>query len=104
VQLSYDSSEEKALEGAWDQWRTNVLPPEILDDLWQVKQFDAAGELVKKEDMKKFVNISSDLNKHAEWIREYAALGFEKIILHNVNREQEKFIRDFGKFVLPKMR
>jgi coenzyme F420-dependent glucose-6-phosphate dehydrogenase len=104
VQLSYDPSEEKALEGAWDQWRTNVLPPEILDDLWQVKQFDAAGELVKKEDMKKFVNISSDLNKHAEWIREYAALGFEKIILHNVNREQEKFIRDFGKFVLPKMR
>ncbi|HEY0772354.1 MAG TPA: TIGR03885 family FMN-dependent LLM class oxidoreductase, partial [Sphingobacteriaceae bacterium] len=40
VQLSYDSTNERALQGAWDQWRTNVLPPEILDDLWTVKQFD----------------------------------------------------------------
>jgi probable non-F420 flavinoid oxidoreductase len=104
VQLSYDVSDEKALEGAWDQWRTNVLPPEILDDLWTVKQFDVTGEYVKREDMRKFVNVSSDVNKHIEWIRSYIDLGFEKIILHNVNREQEKFIRDFGSKVLPRFK
>ena len=103
VQLSYDVSDEKALEGAWDQWRTNVLPPEILDDLWTVKQFDVTGEYVTKEEMRRFVNVSSDVNKHIEWIRSYIDLGFEKIILHNVNREQEKFIRDFGLKVLPRL-
>lgn len=101
VQLSYDTSDEKALDGAWDQWRTNVLPPEILDDLWTVRQFDVTSEYVKKEDMRKFVNISSDLTRHIEWIRAYAELGFERIILHNVNREQDRFIRDFGSQVLP---
>lgn len=104
VQLSYDTSEEKALEGAWDQWRTNVLPPEILDDLWTVRQFDVTGEYVKKEDMRKFVNVSADVNKHIDWIRSYIDLGFEKIILHNVNREQERFIQDFGEKVIPEMK
>ncbi len=104
VQLSYDTSEEKALDGAWDQWRNNVLPPEILDDLWTVKQFDVTGEYVKKEDMPKFVNISSDLRRHIAWIESYAALGFERIILHNVNRQQEQFIRDFGALVLPELK
>lgn len=104
VQLSYDTTDEKALEGAWDQWRTNVLPPEILDDLWTVKQFDVTGEYVKKEEMTKFVNISSNVDKHIEWIKNYLDLGFEKVILHNVNREQEKFVRDFGMRVLPQLK
>jgi coenzyme F420-dependent glucose-6-phosphate dehydrogenase len=101
VQLSYDVSHDKALTGAWDQWRTNILPPEILDDLWQVKQFDAAAQYVRKEDIGKHVNVSSDLNEHIQWINSYTKLGFDKIILHNVNREQERFIRDFGAKVLP---
>lgn len=104
VQLSYDDTDEKALEGAWDQWRNNVLPPEILDDLWTVKQFDVTGEYVKREDMHQFVNISANPMKHIDWIRSYIDLGFEKIILHNVNRHQEKFIRDFGAKILPHLR
>jgi hypothetical protein len=30
-------------------------------------------------------------------------LGFERIVLHNVNREQELFIQDFGEKVLPRL-
>ena len=104
VQLSYDQTEEKAVDGAYEQWRNNVLPSDILDDLWQVSQFDAAGSLVKKEDMKDMVLISSDIDQFAQWINEYIDLGFDRIILHNVNREQEGFIRDFGEKLLPKLR
>jgi probable non-F420 flavinoid oxidoreductase len=104
VQLSYDESEEKALEGAYDQWRTNILPAEILDDLWLPKQFDAAAHFVRKEDLLQHVNVSADLGRHVEWIRNYAEMGFERIILHNVNREQERFVRDFAKSVLPLVR
>jgi hypothetical protein len=31
-------------------------------------------------------------------------LGFTRIILHNVNREQENFIKVFGEKVLPAFR
>ncbi|HEU4470987.1 MAG TPA: TIGR03885 family FMN-dependent LLM class oxidoreductase [Flavisolibacter sp.] len=101
VQLSYDRSLEKALKGAHEQWRCNVLPADILDDLWQVSQFDAAARFVREEDMRQMVLISTDHNEYIDTISAYADLGFEKIILHNVNREQEQFIGDFGEKVLP---
>ncbi len=95
VQLSYAHSEEESLQGAWDQWRTNIFHSTVLGDLWMVEQFDKLGEFVQPDELKKMVRISSKLLQHEEWIREVALLGFERIILHNVNKDQEGFIRDF---------
>jgi hypothetical protein len=50
------------------------------------------------------VNISSDLQVHTDFIKSYIDLGFDTIILHNVNRDQETFIEDFGEKVLPQFR
>jgi coenzyme F420-dependent glucose-6-phosphate dehydrogenase len=104
VQLSYDHSGERALEGAWDQWRANVLPHDILGDLSHVKQFDAAAQFVRMDDVEKHVHISASPKQFVDWICGYAELGFERIILHNVNRNQESFIREFGENVLPMVR
>lgn len=101
VQLSYAKTDATALDGAHEQWRTNVFSGPVLEGLSTVAQFDELGEHVSKEEMKKSVRISSDLKKHIEWIKGDISLGFEKIILHNVNREQELFIKDFGAHVLP---
>jgi G6PDH family F420-dependent oxidoreductase len=104
TQLSYAASEEQALQGAWDQWRTNIFHSTVLGDLWQVEQFDALGELVQPEEIKDMVRISSSIEKHIDWIRQDMQLGFTRIILHNVNREQENFIKVFGEKVLPAFR
>lgn len=104
TQLSYAKSEEEALQGAWDQWRTNIFKSTPLAELWQVEQFDMVAEFVQPDEVKKMVRISADPETHIEWIREDMTLGFERIILHNVNREQELFIRDFGEKVLPQLR
>lgn len=104
VQLSYSRSGETALSGAYDQWRTNIFQGTVLADLPTTAHYDAAAEFVKPEDVSKMVRISSDLDQHIEWINKDIDLGFEKIILHNVNPEQEVFIRDFGAKVLPKLK
>lgn len=104
VQLSYARNEEVALQGAFDQWRTNIVSGEILDDLWQVKQYEAAAQFVRPEDLRKMVLISADPKQFIEWIQSYIDLGFEKIILHNVNRDQETFIKDFSEKVLPHLK
>lgn len=103
VQLSYALTEEAAIRGAHDQWRTNIFNSTVLGDLWQVEQFDALGELVQPKEMTDMVRMSSSLQQHIDWIKRDMELGFERIILHNVNREQELFIRDFGEKVLPKL-
>jgi coenzyme F420-dependent glucose-6-phosphate dehydrogenase len=48
------------------------------------------------------VHISSDPQQFVDWIQQYTRMGFENIILHNVNRQQELFIKDFGAMVLPR--
>jgi coenzyme F420-dependent glucose-6-phosphate dehydrogenase len=101
VQLSYAESQQQALDGAYDQWRTNVFQGSVLGDMPTTAHFDAAAEFVKPEDLNNMIRISSDLQEHIHWIRQDMSLGFERIILHNVNREQELFIREFGNRVLP---
>ena len=103
VQLSYAASEPAAIEGAWDQWRSNIMSGEILDDLWKPEQYDAASMFVRREDLQKMVHISSDTDFFIDLIRSYIDLGFDNIILHNVNKEQEAFIKTFGEKVLPKL-
>jgi probable non-F420 flavinoid oxidoreductase len=101
VQLSYAESQEQALQGAHDQWRTNIFHSTVLGDLWQVEQFDELGKFVQPEEMHDMVRISASVDEHIEWIKKDISLGFERIILHNVNREQELFIKTFGEKVLP---
>ncbi len=101
VQLSYAADEEKALQGAYEQWRTNIFKSVLLADLRSPKQFDAAAEFVKPEDMYKYVRISARPEQHIEWLQKYIELGFSELYLHNVNREQQAFIEVFGEKVLP---
>src|SRR5690554_6595127 len=104
MQVSYSITEEKALEGAFEQWRNNIFPGEINQNLSSPEQFDAIGTFVEKEMLKKHVLIGSEAEVFIQKIKSYAELGFEKIILHYVNREQESFIAFFGKEVLPKIK
>jgi alkanesulfonate monooxygenase SsuD/methylene tetrahydromethanopterin reductase-like flavin-dependent oxidoreductase (luciferase family) len=102
VQLSYDENEQAAIDGAYDQWRNNIFQGTVLGELTTVEQFDALGEFVTVEKLKEMVNISPDIDFHADLIKSYIDLGFNTIILHNVNRNQETFIKDFGEKLLPK--
>jgi coenzyme F420-dependent glucose-6-phosphate dehydrogenase len=103
VQLSYAPTEQEALDGAYDQWRTNIFDSKVLSDLSRVSQFDALGEYVKPQDMYEMVHISSDVQKHVAWLKAYIELGFDCLVLHNVNRQQELFIKDFGAKVIQQL-
>lgn len=101
VQLSYVPDQETALQGAYDQWRTNIFESQVLSDFRVPSQFDAAATFVKPDDMYQHVRVSADPQQHIEWLQKDIELGFETISLHNVNREQQQFIEGFGEKVLP---
>ncbi|CAA9302005.1 MAG: Similar to F420-dependent glucose-6-phosphate dehydrogenase, Mext_1273 family [uncultured Chloroflexia bacterium] len=104
AQHSYGQSEQAAREGAYDQWRTNIFPSAVLSDLRRPQQFDLAAQFVRPDDLDRSIRISSDPARHVQWLREYIEMGFDRIYLHNVNREQERFIDTFGTHVLPALR
>lgn len=98
---SYAADENEALQGAFDQWRTNLGPGLVAANLALPEQFDAAARFVRPEDMHTSVRISSEPGRHAQWLAEDLELGFDRVYVHNVNKDQERFIDVFGEEVLP---
>jgi probable non-F420 flavinoid oxidoreductase len=103
VHLSWAATEEEALRVAHDQWRTNVFPPPTCWDLELPEDFDRLAREVTSEQVRDTVLVSADLARHAAWLEELAALGFDEINLHHVGQDLSAFIDAFGEQVLPRV-
>lgn len=101
VQLSYAGTEDQAWREAHGQWRSLMAGSAVLANLRNPAEFQEVGRFVRREDLEGHVRVSTDLARHVAWLQEDVALGFERIYLHNVSREQARFIDDFGSRVLP---
>jgi coenzyme F420-dependent glucose-6-phosphate dehydrogenase len=97
AEISYADTEEAALQGAWEEWKTNIFDSSLLAQLRLPSEFESAGKYVTPDDIRSHVRISPDLDEQFEWIRQDMEMGFSTVTVHNVNRAQEHFIREFGK-------
>jgi probable non-F420 flavinoid oxidoreductase len=104
VHLSWAPTEDEALAVAHDQWRTNVFDPPVCWDVATVAEFDERARDVTPAQVREKVLVSSDLERHAEWLRELGGLGFDELALHHVGQELDPFIDVFGEHVLPRLR
>lgn len=101
VHVSWADTDERAMEIADDQWKTNVFGSSLAWNLETTDQFDEAARFVQPEAVRESVLVSSDVDQHISWLARYADLGFDHIYLHHVGQEQSKFIRVFGEHVIP---
>ncbi|RYZ41391.1 MAG: TIGR03885 family FMN-dependent LLM class oxidoreductase [Myxococcaceae bacterium] len=101
VQLSYAADEERARAGAHAQWASNIFANSVLTDLRTPAQFQEAASVVQPHDLDGPLRVSNSLQQHVDWLGEDLRLGFERLYLHNVNREQDAFIEAFGAQVIP---
>jgi probable non-F420 flavinoid oxidoreductase len=104
VHLSWAPTQAEAEAIAHDQWRSNVFAPPVCWDLATVEEFDTVSEAVTIDRVKTVVDVSADLDQHVEWLRGYAALGFDRIYLHHVGQRLGPFVETFGAKVLPALR
>ena len=101
IHAAYGRDEEAALAVAYEQWRNNVFPPSICWDLELAEMFEDAAQFVRPEDLKGSVLISASAEQFIDWLAGFAELGFERIYVHHVGKEQQAFIDAFGERVLP---
>jgi probable non-F420 flavinoid oxidoreductase len=104
VHLAYGPTDEDARAAAFGQWRQNALGAAVLADLRHPSQMVSAASHVRPEDMDAVVRISSDPGRHVEWLRRDVDRGFERVYLHEVGPDQERFIETFATEVLPQLR
>ena len=58
--------------------------------------FEQMAKLVRPEDFEGRMVISADPDEHRAEIQKYVDLGFDRIYLHNVGRNQREWIETFG--------
>lgn len=104
VALSFAPTEEEAAREAYDQWRQSVLTRDQLSDLPTPSDVDRATSRARPEDVVSRVRVSSDFARHEAWLHEDAAMGFDRIYLHNLARaHQERFIAACAERLLPSL-
>ena len=103
AKVAWDETGEAALDGAWREWRTNVLCGDVPWEIRTPRQFMDATAHVRLEDVAAAVKVSSDLGQHAAWLREFVEMGADEVLVHNVAPNQEAFLDAFGAHVLPQL-
>jgi probable non-F420 flavinoid oxidoreductase len=103
VHVSYADTQAEAEAIAVDQWRTNVFPSSLAWNLEMPAQFDAAAKYVGIDAVRESVIVSADAGEHLQRLGEIAELGVDRVFLHHVGQQQERFIEVFASKVLPEL-
>lgn len=102
--LAWAPTRAEARDGAWQQWRANVIGGDALATLRSPAEFAAAARFVTRDDVAGCFPVSEDPLEHAERLQEYVDAGATDIYLFNVAPRQREFIEVFAERVLPAVR
>ena len=102
LHLSWAPTDEEAMANALAEWpnggmrfgRSDIRSPFELEQI---------AKLVRPEDFEGRLVVDSDPDVHRAHIQRFVDLGFDRIYLHNVGRNQREWIDVFGRDVLPKL-
>lgn len=100
LHLSWAETDEQAMVNALHEWPNGGMKfPKA--DIRSPFDFEQMAKLVRPEDFTGRMVISADPDVHRAEIQRYVDLGFDRIYLHNVGRNQREWIEIFGRDVLP---
>ena len=102
LHLSWAQTDEEALGNAMTEWPNGGMKfPKA--DIRSPFDFEQMAKLVRPEDFEGRMVISADPDVHRQHIQRFVDLGFDRVYLHNVGRNQAEWIDVFAKDVLPQL-
>ena len=102
LHLSWADTDEEAMQNAMVEWPNGGMKfPK--QDIRSPLDFEQMAKLVRPEDFEGRMLISSDPEQHRAYIQKFLDIGFQQVYLHNVGRDQARWIEVFGREVLPKL-
>jgi coenzyme F420-dependent glucose-6-phosphate dehydrogenase len=102
LHLSWATSTEQAMTNALTEWPNGGMRfPR--SDIRSPFEFEQLARLVRPDDFEGRMLVSDDPDVHRAHIQRYLDLGFDRVYLHNVGRNQREWIDVFSRDVLPKL-
>lgn len=100
LHLSWAETDEQAMANALREWPNGGMRfPKA--DIRSPFEFEQMAKTVRPQDFEGRMVVSADPDVHRAHIQSYLDLGFDRIYLHNVGRNQREWIEVFGRSVLP---
>ena len=100
LHLSWAPTDEEAMANAMHEWPNGGMKfPK--GDIRSPFDFEQMARMVRPEDFAGRMVVSADPDVHRAEIQRYVDLGFDRIYLHNVGRNQREWLEVFGRDVLP---
>jgi G6PDH family F420-dependent oxidoreductase len=102
LHLSWAETDEIAAANALKEWPNGGMRFGK-SDIRSPFELEQIARMVRPEDFEGRMPISADPDVHRAHIQQYLDLGFDRIYLHNVGRNQREWLDIFGRDVLPKL-
>ena len=102
LHVSWADDDDTAARNAVTEW-PNLGLRFSKSDIRSPYDLEQMARMVRREDFDGRVLISSDPDAHRAHLQAFADLGFDRIYLHTVGRNQREFVEVFGRDVLPKV-
>jgi probable non-F420 flavinoid oxidoreductase len=102
--VSWAARDDLAREQAVQHWPVNALPPEVTEELQLVEEFDERYADLTADALEDSVVMSADPVRHADALAEIADQGVERIYIHDVTADTERFVLDYADQVLTRLR
>ncbi|WP_168916137.1 TIGR03885 family FMN-dependent LLM class oxidoreductase [Microcella flavibacter] len=100
VHVAWAETEERALQEAFEQWRTNVFPPPLCWDLDSPRAFALAAAHVRPDDVRDSVVVSDSPAAIVDAIGGMLDQGFDGAYVHHVPVEQRAFLERVAPSIL----
>jgi alkanesulfonate monooxygenase SsuD/methylene tetrahydromethanopterin reductase-like flavin-dependent oxidoreductase (luciferase family) len=100
--VSWAPTRDAAVAAALAEWpNAGMRFPK--SDIRSPFELEQIARTVRPEHFEGRVLISEDPDAHRAHIQRYLDLGFDRVYLHGVSRDQAAFLEVFGREVLPKL-
>jgi len=104
VHLSLAETDAAAFALAEDQWPNGLIGPPRAWDFDQPEDFDAAVAEPDEAELRKAVLVDTEPTALAERIAALVHIGFDRVYLHHVGKEQASFLAAAESDLLPALR
>jgi coenzyme F420-dependent glucose-6-phosphate dehydrogenase len=103
VKVSFDPDRDAAMQATrfWGALGLTQEQKAGVEDPVEMQRL--ADDLSVEQTARRFI-VSTDPDEHVEKIKAYLDLGFNHLVFHAPGPDQEKFLRLYGKEILPRLR
>jgi len=104
VHLSLARTDADAIAMTRDQWRNGLIGPPEAWDFTHPEDFDRATADPDDDELRRAVLVDHDPAALAQRIADLVRLGFDRVYLHHVGKDQEPYLAVAGEELLPELR